>query len=113
MIPFENSFLSEILLLKGYTTYAVGKWHLTPGHESSAAGPSGGVRKVFVKFAKLGSGEQVTASEYAPHQAIYPLCGCKVVLRKRKKMSNSELTYCWCHIDGKNTNCLARWKPRS
>ena len=39
MIPFENGFLSEILLQNGYNTYAVGKWHLTPGHESSAAGP--------------------------------------------------------------------------
>jgi arylsulfatase A-like enzyme len=39
MIPFENGFLSEILLQNGYNTYAIGKWHLTPGHESSAAGP--------------------------------------------------------------------------
>ena len=39
MIPFENGFLSEILLQNGYNTYAVGKWHLTPGHEMSAAGP--------------------------------------------------------------------------
>ena len=39
MIPFENGFLSEILLKQGYNTYAVGKWHLTPAHQSSAAGP--------------------------------------------------------------------------
>ena len=39
MIPFENGFLSEILLQNGYSTYAVGKWHLTPAHEMSAAGP--------------------------------------------------------------------------
>jgi arylsulfatase len=39
IIPFENGFLSEILLQNGYNTYAVGKWHLTMGHESSAAGP--------------------------------------------------------------------------
>jgi len=38
-IPFENGFLSEILRDQGYNTYAVGKWHLTPAHESSAAGP--------------------------------------------------------------------------
>ena len=38
-IPFENGFLSEILRDQGYNTYAVGKWHLTPAHEGSAAGP--------------------------------------------------------------------------
>ncbi len=38
-IPMENGFLSEILLEKGYNTYAIGKWHLTPGHCVSAAGP--------------------------------------------------------------------------
>ena len=38
-IPFENGFLSEILLQNGYNTYAVGKWHLTPSEANSAAGP--------------------------------------------------------------------------
>ena len=38
-IPFENGFLSEILLANGYNTYAVGKWHLTPADQISAAGP--------------------------------------------------------------------------
>jgi arylsulfatase len=38
-IPFENGFLSEILLQKGYNTYALGKWHLTPSDQLSAAGP--------------------------------------------------------------------------
>ncbi len=38
-IPFENGFLSEILLNEGYNTYAVGKWHLTPADQISAAGP--------------------------------------------------------------------------
>jgi arylsulfatase A-like enzyme len=28
-IPFENGFLSEILLGHGYNTYALGKWQLT------------------------------------------------------------------------------------
>ena len=38
-IPFENGFLSEILLQKGYNTYCVGKWHLAPEETMSAAGP--------------------------------------------------------------------------
>ncbi len=38
-IPFENGFISEVLLQNGYNTYAVGKWHLTPGESTSAAGP--------------------------------------------------------------------------
>ena len=39
LIPFENGFVSEILQGHGYNTYAVGKWHLTPTEQSSAAGP--------------------------------------------------------------------------
>ena len=38
-IPFENGMLSEILLQNGYNTYALGKWHLTPSEQTSAAGP--------------------------------------------------------------------------
>ncbi len=38
-IPFENGFLPEMLLQHGYNTYAVGKWHLTPAEQISAAGP--------------------------------------------------------------------------
>src|SRR5262247_2549255 len=38
-IPFENGFLSEILLGQGYNTYCLGKWHLTPAEQISAAGP--------------------------------------------------------------------------
>ncbi len=38
-IPFENGFLSEMLHQHGYSTYAAGKWHLTPADQISAAGP--------------------------------------------------------------------------
>jgi arylsulfatase len=38
-IPFENGFVSEILQQKGYGSYCVGKWHLTPSEQISAAGP--------------------------------------------------------------------------
>jgi len=36
-IPFENGFISEVLAEHGYNTYCVGKWHLTPGEETSMA----------------------------------------------------------------------------
>jgi arylsulfatase A-like enzyme len=38
-IPFENGMLSEMLLQHGYNTFALGKWHLTPADQASAAGP--------------------------------------------------------------------------
>ena len=39
VIPFENGMLSEMLLEQGYSTYMVGKWHLTPSNQETAAGP--------------------------------------------------------------------------
>ncbi|MDP2316520.1 MAG: arylsulfatase [Pseudomonadota bacterium] len=38
-IPFQNGFLSEMLLTQGYNCFALGKWHLTPTQQCSAAGP--------------------------------------------------------------------------
>ena len=38
-IPFENGFLSEMLLANGYSTYMVGKYHLLPSEFESGAGP--------------------------------------------------------------------------
>jgi arylsulfatase len=37
--PKENGYLSEILGQRGYATYAVGKWHLTPEDETHMAAP--------------------------------------------------------------------------
>lgn len=34
VIPPENGMISEILLENGYSTYCLGKWHLTPQNES-------------------------------------------------------------------------------
>jgi len=39
LIPFENGFLSEMLIPHGYNTFAIGKWHLTPAEQVTAAGP--------------------------------------------------------------------------
>ena len=39
LIPFENGFLSEMLVAQGYSTYMVGKWHLMPSSQETAAGP--------------------------------------------------------------------------
>jgi arylsulfatase len=40
-IPFENGFLSEMLLARGYSTYMIGKYHLLPSEFESAVGPFG------------------------------------------------------------------------
>jgi len=39
VMPFENGMLSEMLLAHGYSTFMVGKWHLTPSNQETAAGP--------------------------------------------------------------------------
>jgi arylsulfatase A-like enzyme len=39
VVPRENGFLSEMLLERGYSTYMVGKWHLSPSSQETAAGP--------------------------------------------------------------------------
>lgn len=39
IIPMENGMLSEILLEHGYSTFMIGKWHLTPSNQETAAGP--------------------------------------------------------------------------
>jgi arylsulfatase A-like enzyme len=38
-MPFENGMLSEILKDQGYSTYCVGKWHLSPEETNTPAGP--------------------------------------------------------------------------
>jgi len=39
VMPFENGLLSETLVEHGYSTFMVGKWHLTPSSQETAAGP--------------------------------------------------------------------------
>jgi arylsulfatase A-like enzyme len=40
-IPFENGLISEVLAEQGYSTYCIGKWHLTPGDETTLASYKG------------------------------------------------------------------------
>jgi arylsulfatase len=37
-IPFDTALMSEVLTERGYNTFCVGKWHLTPADEASIAG---------------------------------------------------------------------------
>src|SRR6188768_788600 len=39
LIPFEKAFVGEILRENGYNTFALGKWHITPVADLTAAGP--------------------------------------------------------------------------
>ncbi|EHR51811.1 arylsulfatase A family protein [Saccharomonospora marina XMU15] len=36
-LPFENGTIAEVLGERGWNTYALGKWHLTPGDEMDAS----------------------------------------------------------------------------
>jgi arylsulfatase A-like enzyme len=52
-IPFENGTIAEVLNERGWNTYAIGKWHLTPGRRGRPVGLEGvlaarpGVRAVL------------------------------------------------------------------
>ena len=39
VMPFDKGMLSEMLLQKGYNTFFVGKWHLSPPEHQTPAGP--------------------------------------------------------------------------
>jgi arylsulfatase A-like enzyme len=39
ILPFDKGMISEMLLQKGYNTFCVGKWHLTPPEHQTPAGP--------------------------------------------------------------------------
>ena len=38
-MPFENGMLPEMLVEHGYNTFCLGKWHLSPSEDNTAAGP--------------------------------------------------------------------------
>jgi arylsulfatase len=39
VMPFDKGMISEMLLQKGYNTFFVGKWHLSPPEHQTPAGP--------------------------------------------------------------------------
>lgn len=39
ILPFDKGMLSEMLLQRGYNTFCVGKWHLSPPEHQTPAGP--------------------------------------------------------------------------
>jgi arylsulfatase A-like enzyme len=58
-VPFENGFISEVLAERGWNTYCVGKWHLTPGNEQNLAAFKGRwpLGRGFERFYGFLSGE--------------------------------------------------------
>jgi arylsulfatase len=58
-IPPNNGFLSEVLVEKGYATYALGKWHIAPAYENNLGGPRTHwpLNKGFERFYGFLSGE--------------------------------------------------------
>jgi arylsulfatase A-like enzyme len=61
-IPFENGFLSEMLLQHGYNTYMVGKWHLMPPNRSRRRARTTGGRWGAVSSGSTGSSAAIRAS---------------------------------------------------
>ncbi len=74
--PRENGYLSEILRERGYATYAVGKWHLTPEDETSMAGPRSTwpLARGFDRWYGFHGGEthQFNPALYEDHHAVRP-----------------------------------------
>ena len=72
----ENGFLSEILRVNGYATYAVGKWHLTPEDEThmAASRQSWPLARGFDRWYGFHGGEthQFVPSLYHDNHSLQP-----------------------------------------
>ena len=75
-IPRENGFLSEILRAAGYSTYAVGKWHLTPDDETHMAADRGSwpLGRGFDRWYGFHGGEthQFVPTLYCDNHSVQP-----------------------------------------
>jgi arylsulfatase len=76
VIPKENGFLSEILRARGYATYAIGKWHLSPDDETHMAAPrwTWPLGRGFDRWYGFHGGEthQFVPSLYHDNHSIHP-----------------------------------------
>jgi hypothetical protein len=61
-----------------------------------------------MKMAKTSEGKEILASADAPKEALCPLCGHKVILRKRRLMNKGGTIYFWRHAPGGDLSCRAR-----
>ena len=62
VVPFENGMLSEMLVEHGYSTFMVGKWHLTPSNQETASGPTTAGRWAAASSASTASSAATRAS---------------------------------------------------
>ena len=62
VIPFENGFLSEMLVAQGYNTFMVGKWHLSPSVPRPPPAPTTGGRSAVASSASTASSAATPAS---------------------------------------------------
>ncbi len=61
-VPFENGYISEMLLAHGYNTYMVGKWHLIPSSQETGAGRTTAGRSAAASSGSTGSSVVTRAS---------------------------------------------------
>lgn len=61
-----------------------------------------------MKVAVTDNGKKITASEEAPPEALCPLCGHPVTLRKRRLMNDRGFVYYWRHKSGGSLSCKER-----
>ena len=84
VIPFENGFLSEMLLDHGYSTFMVGKYHLTPSNQETGAGP--------FDRSSLGRGFQRFLGSWAATPASGTRIWCMTTTRWSRRARRSRAT---------------------
>lgn len=65
-----------------------------------------------MKLAVSENGDQITAAEDAPLEALCPICNHPVRLRHRSLMNGRGLVYYWRHKRGGKLDCAARSRYR-
>ena len=75
LLSRNSATLAEMLRDEGYSTFALGKWHLNPGEHNSAAGPRNGwpLQRGFDRYYGFLSGatdQYYPELTYDNHQAL-------------------------------------------